>query len=284
MPGIMAGRRESGKAKIPSRYVVGSASFSVKNHCRLSSRLGGGRIRLGFGCRWIGKWRWLGRVWGQVFPRICGGALVFLLQPCIVGGDRFHVLDLASGPSELPLPPPGLLGVEIEGLFSQSPIPEPGIAIAELLSRPNASCGHVFLRYQDLFDRGDHSTEALLFCRVRSRHLPIVRRSLGQPAGIDPAAEEQADQQDHEHHQPDGQSRSAPLHRGTLERGKSFPVIVPQSDSAAERGSSRTSSNAPRSAGSGAGLAAGRTRPASQRLTSVAATAIQPTLSKLRIV
>ncbi len=244
----------------------------------------GGRFRLGFGCRGIGSWRWLGRVRRQGFPRICGGALVFLLQHCIVSSESFHVLDLASGPSELPIPPPGLLDVEFEGLLSQSLIPEPGIAIAELLSRPRASCGHLFLRYQDLFLRGDQSTESLLFCRVRFRHLPIVGRSPGQSAGIDPAAEEQADQQDHEHHQPDGQSRSAPSHRGTLERGKSFPIIVPQSDPAAERGSSRTSSNAPISAGSRAGFAAGRTRPASQRLISVAATAIQPTFSKLRIV
>ena len=61
-------------------------------------------------------------------------------------------------------------------------------------------------------------------------------------------------------------------------------LILSHSDSAAERGLSSTSSNAPISAGSGAGLAAGRTRPASQRLVSVAATAIQPTFSKLRIV
>src|SRR5262249_16937969 len=53
-----------------------------------------------------------------------------------------------------------------------------------------------------------------------------------------------------------------------------------QSDSAAESGSSSISSNAPISAEAGAGWAAGRTRPASHRLTSVAVTAIRPTQLK----
>ena len=155
------------------------------------------------------------RVRRHVLPGMRCGMLVLSLQRGVMLRFCSVVLESADGLLQVPLDLGGPIPVVpresreefVERLVERAVVP------CDLRPERRAilpeSNHRFFARYQTsmhFLDRGVAGCDPL-----------IMRRSLGQPTGIDPTTEEQAGHEDREHHEPDRKSRSTPSHRGILE-------------------------------------------------------------------